>query len=259
MNHFKIIPFLVILAPATVLAQGMKMSDKLIVCNRTPERELTDQFKTAAIEIISAIKNDQSVHLFQADRGNKKGEFLLLTDTHTSASNSSNVSDPFAEFSKIMVDNIKVDGKSFTTYELIGADKFGALPNAGILGIHYIKIRPDKAVAFEQFVIERLHPKVGHLFPDMQMMYYKTMAGNNKREYLLIFSIASPAARDKYWPEGKPETELLKNGFKPLKDLAAELELFLVKDSYLPMKSGGAAAIFESMVWTDFIHSDFLK
>jgi len=254
MNHFKIIPFFLILAPAQALAQGMKMSEKIVLCQGSRNNALSAQeFKNKAMDIIASKGKAQSIHLFQADRGNRKGEFLLVTDNNN-VPGSSDIADPFSSFSGI-VNN----AGSFTTYQLIGADKFGSFPNTGILGIHDIKLRPEKAEEFEKFVTEKLHPQLGHVFPDMQMMYYKALAGNKKADYILVFSIASPSARDKYWPEGKPETDLLKDRFKQFSALAAELETFLIPDTYLETKSGGAAAIFESKVWTDFIHQSFLK
>jgi len=199
-------------------------------------------------------KGPYTYHYFQADRGETKSRFLLVAVPNKADSVYTMTDNPFKTFSDVM-DSVGY----FTTYRLIGANQFGSLPKAGILGFHWIKVKPEKAPEFEKFVAEKLHPKVGHLFPDMQMMYYKATMGINKNEYLLIFSIASPAARDKYWPAGKPETELLKAGFKPLNELATALEPFLVKNSYLSRTSGGAASIFESIVWTDYIHSDYLK
>src|SRR4030095_3114729 len=233
-----------LLLVSLVHSQGMKMTETITISKGSPKKELSNtEFKSKATAIISS-KDRNTYHLFQADRGNAKGQFLLVANK--AVSEKTTISDPFGAFSEIMN-----DAGSFTTYKLIGENQFGTLPNAGILGLHWIKVKPEKAGEFEKFVVEKLHPKVGHLFPDMQMMYYKAITENNNREYLLIFSIASPEGRDKYWPEGKPETELLKAGFKPLNDLAAALEPFLVSDSYLAVKSGGAASIFESMIWTD--------
>ena len=104
--------------------------------------------------------------------------------------------------------------------------------------------------------MEKLHPAVGQLLPDMQLLYYKAVAGENAGSYITIFAIESVAARDKYWPSGAPETELLKQAFRPLNGLAAELGSYLVEGSYLEPK-GGAAAYFESHEWTDFIHQGF--
>jgi hypothetical protein len=141
---------------------------------------------------------------------------------------------------------------SYTEYQLIGADKVTALPVAGILGMHYIKVKPERRADFEKFVVDKVHPAVSKLFPDMQMLYYKATAGEGTGSYLTLWTIKSTASRDKYWPAGKPETDLLKTGYAPITPLGKELESYLVDGSYLePGK--GAAAIFESKDWTDYV------
>jgi hypothetical protein len=156
--------------------------------------------------------------------------------------------------SKNLADFLK-NPRAYTEYQLIGAENFKSLPVAGILGIHYIKVKPERSADFEKFVVDKLHPAVGKLFPDMQLLYYKAVAGDNKGDYITIFTIESVAARDKYWPAGAPETEVLKKGFLPLKGLAVQLGDYLVEGSYLKPESGGAAAYFESIKWTDFVYS----
>ena len=94
------------------------------------------------------------------------------------------------------------------------------------------------------------------------MLYYKANAGEIKPAaeltYITIFTIQSPDARHKYWPEGAPETEILKQAYKPFTGLATSLADYLVEGSYL-LPGNGAAAIFESRKWTDFIHQSYLK
>jgi hypothetical protein len=141
----------------------------------------------------------------------------------------------------------------YTEYRLIGADKFNSLPVAGILGIHYIKVKKERSAEFEKFVVEKLHPAVGNVLPDMQLLYYKATAGDQVGTYITIFAITSVAARDKYWPAGAPETKILKDAFRPHQGLGKELGHYLVEGSYLEPSSGGAAAYFESKEWTDFI------
>ena len=80
---------------------------------------------------------------------------------------------------------------------------------------------------------------MGQLLTDLQLLYYKAAAGENTGSYITVFTLASPAARHKYWPEGAPETDLLKQAFSPLKGLAQELEPFLLEGSYLTPDSGG--------------------
>jgi hypothetical protein len=87
----------------------------------------------------------------------------------------------------------------------------------------------------------------------MGLFYYKAISGKDPGSYITIFAISSYEGREKYWPAGKPETEVLKSAFAPLKELAAELGTYLEKDSYLKPDSGGAAAYFESLDWTDYL------
>jgi hypothetical protein len=141
---------------------------------------------------------------------------------------------------------------SFTEYHLVGPKTVVSLPLAGILGFHFIKVKPQRADDFERFVSEKLNPVVSQLFPDMQMLYYKAVAGENIGNYITVWTIKSAAARDKYWPAGKPETAALKAGYAKLGPLATELETYLVDGSYLE-RGKGAAAIFESKDWTDYV------
>ena len=118
--------------------------------------------------------------------------------------------------------------------------------------MHYIEVRPERAEGFEKFVITKLHPAVSDLFPDMTMLYFKAVAGENTGSYLTAWMIRSVEGRERYWPAGKPETAILKERYAPLARLAAELETYLVGGSYLPAGEG-AAAIFESKNWTDYV------
>lgn len=169
-----------------------------------------------------------SIHLFKADRGDRNGDFVLATTQSGK----------------------KIDGS--TEYRLIGAEKLPPPRTIGILGVHYIKVKPERSKDFEKFVVEKLHPAVGQILPDMQLLYYKAIAGENVGTYITIFAIESTDARHKYWPAGAPETEILKKAFQPFTKLATELSTYLVNGSYLEPGSG-AAAIYESKEWTDFI------
>lgn len=199
-------------------------------------------------------------HLLKADRGVQKGNFLFVRSIEkTKNRKTSHNGDPMQlvhageEGLQVLITNPKV----FSEYQLIGAEKIGNLPTSGILGLHFIKVKKERAKDFENLVVSKLHPAVGHLFPDMQLLYYKCVAGENTGSYLTIFTIDSPDARHKYWPEGMPETDILKKTFKPLEGLAKELGTYLVQGSYLEPESGGAAAYWESKEWTDYVHSSY--
>lgn len=256
-----------------VYCQEMRMGEVIILSTSTLKKNVRPEVFQPYInkEIGSPDKNKRevSMHLFRADRGDRKGEFLLVctADKVTNrkalpsgslfaAKKSSNTNTDSGGLSDLLT-----DPHSYIEYHLIGADKFKSLPVAGILGIHYIKVKPDRSKEFEKFVVEKLHPAVAHVLPDMQLLYYKAVAGNyqDTGAYITIFAIKSVAAREKYWPTGGPETEVLKQPFKSLKDLAVELGSYLVEGSYLKPESGGAAAYFESNEWTDFIHQGVLK
>lgn len=203
-----------------------------------------------------------SYHLLKADRGNQKGKFLFVRSIEKIKDRKiPHAADPLdlvhsgEEGLQVLITN----PKKFSEYHLIGAEKTTNLPTSGLLGLHFIKVKEERAKDFETLVVNKLHPAVSHLFPDMQLLYYKCVAGENTGSYLTIFTIDSPEARHKYWPEGEPETDILKKTFKPLEALAKELGAYLVPGSYLEPESGGAAAYWESKEWTDYVHSSYLK
>lgn len=248
-------------------AQGMKMGEVIIISNSgirkgvKPEA-LQNWFREEVATSWNKKYPGTSMHLFHADRGDGNGEFLLVTSSIRAAYREAlPEGSPFADdisvetnvSSKTSADFLRKPS-AYTEYNLIGAEQFKSLPVAGILGIHYIKVKKERAAEFEKLVIDKLHPAVGKLFPDMQLLYYKAVDGDNIGDYITIFTIKSVAARDKYWPAGKPETETLKKGFEPFKKLAVELADYLVDGSYLKPESGGAAAYFEAIKWTDFVY-----
>jgi hypothetical protein len=253
--------------PLTGTAQsyGMKMGDVIILSNSQLKKTANPgDFQKWFMDMSASWNKSKQVaglHLFRADRGDRKGEILLvcratkLSDRNVIAPGSpftdKSLEIPGVQLSKSS--DFLTDPGSYTEYHLVGAEKFSSLPEAGILGIHYIQVKPERAAEFEKFVVEKLHPRVGQLLPDLQLLYYKAVAGENKGSYITIFTLLSPEARHKYWPEGAPETELLKQAFSPLKGLALELEPFLVEGTYLTPDSGGAAAFYESRKWTDFV------
>jgi len=265
----KILFFLTLIASAGMLhAQGMKMGELIIISNSGIRKHVKPEaIKNWVNDEVASSWHKKypgtSMHLFLADRGDSKGKFLLVTNVIRAAyrealpSGSPFAEDVFAEANanlKSSADFLR-NPDAYTEYSLIGAEHFKSLPVAGILGIHYIKVKPERSEDFEKLVVDKLHPSVGQLFPDMQLLYYKAVAGDHKGEYITVFTIKSVAARDKYWPGGADETDVLKKGFAPLKKLAVELGDYLVEGSYLKPESGGAAAYFESVKWTDFVYA----
>lgn len=169
-------------------------------------------------------------HWFQADRGSRKGQYL-----HVAAGTAKESGTP---------------GPTTSEYQLVGAKTAGALPDVDVLGIHYHKVRPERADAFEQFVGRTLHPAVANLRPDLRLLYYKAISGPEAGTYITLFALTRES-RDKYWPGGS-DSDVLREAFKPVQPLTKELSTYFVEGSAL-MDPKFAAAVFESRTWTDFV------
>ncbi len=174
------------------------------------------------------VGDDQVV---QADRGNRKGQFYRVrtgaVKTHTT---------PATDRS--------------TEYHLLSPEKVGPLPDVDVLGIHFIKVLPNRHDAFERFVRDTLHPAVANLRPDLRLLYYKAVQGAEAPGYILLFALTK-VSRDKYWPGGT-DSDALRAAFAPVHVHTTELIKYLVPDSALTDEKF-AAAIFESREWTDFV------
>ena len=166
--------------------------------------------------------------VFQADRGGRKGQYLVVTTAKAGSTGDVGASE----------------------YRLLSPETAGTLPDVDVLGIHYIKVLPDRAIAFEQFVGRTLHPAVANLRPDLRLLYYKAIAGPDAGNYILLFALTRES-RDKYWPGGF-DSDDLRAAFKPVRSLTTELSTYLVEGSALTDPKF-AAAVFESRTWTDFV------
>jgi hypothetical protein len=174
---------------------------------------------------------DVTGHLLQADRGNRKGQFYRVW---TGAVNGSM---PPA-----------ID--SATEYRLLSPEKVGSLPEVDVLGIHFLKVLPDRRDAFERFVRDTLHPAVANLRPDLRLLYYKAVRGAEAPGYILLFALTKQS-RDKYWPGGS-DSDVLRAAFGPVKVHTKELGTYYVPGSALADEKF-AAAIYESREWTDLV------
>ncbi len=243
-------------------AQGIRLGEVILISASPLKKEAKPEEFEACIKKIAPAwnkKNPAELQFFRADRGGRKGEVLLVCAAAKEQDRSALGADsPFTDnalspaSAPCRPSDFLSDPGAYTEYRLIGAEKFKSAPVVGILGVHYIKVKKDRSQEFEKFVVDKLHPAVGHLFPDLQLLYYKSVAGENTGSYITIFALASMAARDKYWPGGK-DAEILKQSFKPLTGLAKELGPYLEEGSYLEPTTGAAAAYFESRQWTDFV------
>ncbi len=170
-------------------------------------------------------------YLFLADRGSRKGLHLHVW--------TGGPKDPRPR-----------TRTSSSDYRLVSPSTAGPLPDVDVLGIHYIKVLPDRRAAFETFVASTLHPRVANLRPDLRLLYYKAVSGPQAGSYITIFALTRES-RDKYWPGGS-DSDDLRVAFEPVRALTKELLTYLVAGSALTDEKF-AAAVYESRDWSDFV------
>jgi hypothetical protein len=178
-----------------------------------------------------------NTHLFRADRGSKKGQSMVVWTIDT------------VQRRKALPVPFKA-GAAYNEYHLLSPETVGTLPAVDVLGIHYIKVLPDRRESFERFVREKLHPAVANLRPDLRVLYYKSVQGSDAGNYIAIFALTRQS-RDKYWPGGSDSNDL-RSAFRPVQALTKELRTYLVEGSYLADEKY-AAAVYESRDWVDFV------
>jgi hypothetical protein len=247
-----------------VQAQKMKLGEALVV--HVPDLKPDADAKAFEARVLSQLAPawklnapGMELHLVRKDRGNNKGRYLLAytTDTlarHKTYASATDQGFPFNTDLLAKAGNagpgltsfVNSDG-NYIEYHLVG--KVAALPETEVLGIHYIKVRPDRREAFDRFIAEKLHPMVGNLRPDLKLLYYKPVRGTDAGNYLTIFALTI-ASRDKYWPNGS-DSDDLRAAFRPAQALTEELKTYLVEGSYAT--GNLAAAVFESREWTDWV------
>jgi hypothetical protein len=167
-------------------------------------------------------------YLFSADRGSRKGERVFVSPAAKDTSR----------------------GDREVVYRLVSPQSAGMLPDVDVLGMHYVKVRPERSEAFERFIAEKVHPAVANLRPDLRILYYKSARGPDGN-YVALFALTK-ASRDKYWPKGSDSDEL-RAAFTPaVKALTKELSSYLVEGSYAADPKL-AAAVYESREWTDYV------
>jgi hypothetical protein len=252
------------IAAGIISAQGIRIGEVIMLSTSPLKTGITPgALQTYINDLTPSWNKHQRVNIYalMADRGDRKGEVLLTCIARKKSDrNSLGTGSPFTDKhisspnTPVKISDFLSDPGAYTEYRLIGADKMKSLPVTGMLGIHYLKVKPDRADEFEKLVIEKLHPAVGQLLPDMQLLYYKAVTGENRGSYITIFTIESVAARERFWPTGGPEQDIVRQVFYPLKALAEELGSYLVEGSYLAPESGGGAAYWESREWTDFVY-----
>ena len=231
--------------PMVTRAQTMKL-DAVLIVNVPDLKPDADAraFEAHVVNVVAAAAKKKApgaeVTLVRKDRGSHRGQYLLVCTGDSAACRQSRPElTPF----------VTTAGRDIE-YRLVAPEKAGALPDVEVLGIHYLKVRPDRLEAFDRFVAEKLHSAVGNLRPDLRLLYYKPVRGDERGNYLTVFALTK-ASRDKYWPKGSDSADV-KAAFGPsVTALTSELSTFLVEGSYAT--GNLAAAVFESKEWADWV------
>jgi hypothetical protein len=272
MNTHKAIFVLSTLLLIGIIANGQEipLGETILVSNSSlKENADPESIKSYMLKDLIPAWNQNSpgpsLYLLQADRGDRNGELLTICmaakpEDRKKLNNGSpftdkavaTIADDLADKPSTFLDN----PDAYTEYQLIGGDRITPLPSVDLLGIHYLKVKPEKAKDFEKLVVEKLHPAVGRLVHDMNLLYYKAVDGQNKGTFITIYAIESVEARERFWPTGGQEQDIVKQLFGPYKELAKELGTYYIEGTFLGPESGGGAAYFESLEWTDFVVID---
>ena len=170
--------------PTTSPDDRMKLGEVLLFS----VRDLKPGIDPTAFEpLLSALAASQSkpdvpVHLFRADRGSRKGQYVLVSTIDRLSKRRARATDQTAQGDAV-------------EYQLVAPEKVGPLPEVDVLGLHYTKVRPDRVEAFDRFVSEKLHPAVGNLRPDLRILYYKAVRGADAGSYIALVRAHQSLAR----------------------------------------------------------------
>jgi hypothetical protein len=196
--------------------------------------------------------------LVRKDRGSRPGQyqFVWTTDTLARRKGTTGTGEfPFNAAVTAKAGDFRPGLAAFTTngryieYQLVAPNTVGTLPEVDVLGLHYIKVKPDQIAAFDRFVATKLHAAVGNLRPDLRLLYYKPTSGEAPGNYVTVIALTK-SSRDKYWPKGA-DSDDVKAAFNPaVTALATELQTYLVPGSW---GTGMAAAVYESKEWADWV------
>ena len=251
-----------LLAAGLAIAQNFKLGEVLFLSTSPMEQGADAGAFAAYIDKQAESWNkafpQTTLKVMNADRGGKNGHSMLVcTAAQIKDRKALPPGSPFAAAQLTSgyqtLGSFLENPASYSEYQLLAPEKIKSMPKLGILGIHYIKVKPAMAKDFEKLVKDKLHTAVGHVMPEMQLLYYKAVAGEHPGTYITVFAITSYDARESMWPTGGAEQDIVKTTFGPLKDLGKELATYFEEDSYLGPESGGGAAYWESREWTDYL------
>jgi hypothetical protein len=264
---FVAIPVLMSLFAAPAAAQTMRLGQVLVF--HVPDVKADADAKAFESNVAGTVAGawnkstpGMRMTLVRKDRGNRVGRYMIVWTTDTIDRHKSYASPsgdfPFSpaitakagDFRPAIAPFVNGAGR-YIEYQLVGPQAVGAaLPEVDVLGLHYAKVRPERREAFDKFVVEKLHPAVGNLRPDLRLLYYRPVRGEEPGNYVTVFALTK-ASRDKYWPKGADSDDVRAAFSKSVTALTDELRSYLVEGAYAT--GNLAAAVFESKEWADWV------
>jgi len=223
--------------------QTMKLGEVLVLSVQNvpadgDAKALENRVLNEVVPAASKTEPGWRFHVTRKDRGPHAGQYVLAWTADSKTAGGRSVAPKGLPA-----------GSAFQTYQLVGPDKVGPLPEVDVLAVHFHKVQPARRAEFDQFITNKLHSAVGNLRPDLRLLYYKPVGGNDPGGYITVFALTK-ASRDKYWPNGS-DSEDLKTAIKAAQALTEELKTYLVEGSYAT--GNLAAAVYESKDWGDWV------
>jgi hypothetical protein len=254
------------LSPAPAGAQTMKLGQVLVF--HEPDVKADADVKAFESQVAGKIAPawntnapGMTLTLVRKDRGNREGRYMMVWTTDTLTRHKGYASEggefPFrqalttrvGDFRTALAPFVNGPGK-YVEYHLVAPEKVPTMPEVDVLGLHYARVRPDRREAFDRFIVEKLHPAVANLRPDLRLLYYRPVRGAEPGDYVTVFALTK-ASRDKYWPKGA-DSDDVRAAFSPsVRALTDELRTYLVEGAYAT--GDLAAAVFESKEWADWV------
>ena len=254
--------------PSDIEAQTMRLGEVMVfylpeVSKGADTKALESHLNGHILPMWNKATPGMVARLVRKDRGNKSGQYMVVWTTDTIARHKQYASAtgdfPFSaaitakaggDFRPMLASY--VTGGKFIEYHLVAPQAVKSpLPEVDVLGLHYARVRPDRREAFDKFVADKLHPAVGNLRPDLRLLYYRPVRGDEPGAYVTNFALTQ-GSRDKYWPKGA-DSDVLKATFDPsIKALAEELRGYLVEGTYNGTPTL-AAAVYEGKEWADWV------
>lgn len=168
--------------------------------------------------------------LFKADRGDRRGEYLLIENFESMEARARyfpQEEGPFPAWDEVMeiwtqeygsrFEGLDMENEDWAgDYVLLGEAAWEVPPAIELLGIHHFPVKEGMNEAFERFVVDEWMPnaRVGEGW----VLVFKADRGRDRGGYVLVYVPDSVEIRDRYWPGGQDSEEAIR-AFAPVAGL----------------------------------------